>query len=70
MKIETKNGIELTRYGPEFADQVATAERVMRITDPPRQCNSKYSIRVASMPERNDCHGSGMDLEGMAQMFR
>lgn len=28
--IETKNGIELTAYNPEFARQVETAERVMR----------------------------------------
>ena len=28
--IETKNGIELTAYDPEFARQVETAERVMR----------------------------------------
>jgi putative addiction module antidote len=28
--IETKNGIELTAYDPEFAKQVETAERVMR----------------------------------------
>ena len=28
--IETKNGIELTAYNPEFAKQVETAERVMR----------------------------------------
>ena len=27
--IETKNGIELTAYNPEFARQVETAERVM-----------------------------------------
>lgn len=27
--IETKNGIELTVYNPEFAKQVETAERVM-----------------------------------------
>ncbi len=30
MPIETKNGIELTAYDPEFAKQVETAERVMR----------------------------------------
>ena len=28
--IETKNGIELTAYNPEFAKQVEIAERVMR----------------------------------------
>ena len=28
--IETKNGIELTPYNPEFAKQVEIAERVMR----------------------------------------
>jgi len=28
--IETKNGIELTSYNPEFAKQVEVAERVMR----------------------------------------
>ena len=28
--IETKNGIELTAYNPEFARQVEIAERVMR----------------------------------------
>lgn len=28
--IETKNGIELTAYDPDFAEQVETAERVMR----------------------------------------
>jgi len=28
--IETKNGIELTSYDPEFAKQVEVAERVMR----------------------------------------
>ena len=28
--IETKNGIELTSYNPEFASQVEVAERVMR----------------------------------------
>ena len=28
--IETKNGIELTAYDPDFAAQVETAERVMR----------------------------------------
>lgn len=28
--IETKNGIELTSYNPEFAGQVEVAERVMR----------------------------------------
>src|SRR5687767_15312300 len=28
--IETKNGIELTAYNPEFANQVEIAERVMR----------------------------------------
>ena len=28
--IETKNGIELTAYDPEFARQVELAERVMR----------------------------------------
>lgn len=28
--IETKNGIELTPYDPEFAKQVEIAERVMR----------------------------------------
>lgn len=28
--IETKNGIELTAYDPDFAKQVETAERVMR----------------------------------------
>jgi putative addiction module antidote len=28
--IETKNGIELTAYNPEFAQQVEVAERVMR----------------------------------------
>ena len=28
--IETKNGIELTAYNPEFSRQVETAERVMR----------------------------------------
>ena len=27
--IETKNGIELTAYNPEFAKQIDTAERVM-----------------------------------------
>jgi hypothetical protein len=30
----------------------------------------KQAFAEASMPERSDCHGSGMDLEGMAQMFR
>jgi len=28
--IETKNGIELTAYNPEFAKQIEIAERVMR----------------------------------------
>ena len=28
--VETKNGIELTAFDPEFAEQVETAERVMR----------------------------------------
>jgi putative addiction module antidote len=28
--VETKNGIELTAYNPAFANQVETAERVMR----------------------------------------
>ena len=28
--IETRNGIELTPYNPEFAKQIETAERVMR----------------------------------------
>ena len=28
--IETKNGVELTAYNPEFARQVEIAERVMR----------------------------------------
>jgi putative addiction module antidote len=28
--IETKNGIELTPYDPEFAQQMEAAERVMR----------------------------------------
>jgi putative addiction module antidote len=28
--IETRNGIELTPYDPHFAEQVETAERVMR----------------------------------------
>jgi putative addiction module antidote len=28
--IETKNGIELTPYNPEFAGQMEAAERVMR----------------------------------------
>ena len=28
--IETANGIELTAYNPEFAEQMETAERVMR----------------------------------------
>ncbi len=28
--VETKNGIQLTAFDPEFAEQVETAERVMR----------------------------------------
>jgi putative addiction module antidote len=28
--VETPNGIELTPYNPEFADQMAVAEQVMR----------------------------------------
>ena len=28
--IETKNGVELTAYNPDFATQVETAERAMR----------------------------------------
>ncbi|MES2460132.1 MAG: AbrB/MazE/SpoVT family DNA-binding domain-containing protein [Armatimonadota bacterium] len=28
--LETPQGIELTRYDPDFADQMAAAERVMR----------------------------------------
>ena len=28
--VETPNGIELTPYDPDFADQMETAERVMR----------------------------------------
>ena len=28
--VETKNGIQLTAFDPEFAEQVETADRVMR----------------------------------------
>ena len=28
--VETKNGIQLTAFEPEFAEQVETAERVIR----------------------------------------
>ena len=31
--IETPNGVELTPYDPEFAQQIAVAEQVMRASD-------------------------------------
>jgi putative addiction module antidote len=46
--IETKNGIELTAYNPEFAKQVEVAERVMRKDrDALRKLASDFSLELS-----------------------
>ena len=60
--IETKNGIELTAYNPEFANQVEVAERVMREDrDALRKLPNKFDDCLAS--RRNYfSHPSSADL--------